>query len=225
MGHASGWGPTLSPALCSTRDERLKEGEGLPSEMDASALFGVPRTIVHAALLRLRRRSLVHARQGHGTYVMRRATAGRDRAAATAVHRLTSLRSTYGRRADGGAPGGPPPRHQAASRSRGGRTSRSCRCAASAVVWSTPSLRPPPRRGSPCRFTSTGGSAGRSTDVKRNRSTNLTISVDRLKDCRSLGASRAKDRPPERRLCNIKLRGRQDSQSDRAMIAGYEIFH
>lgn len=51
---------------------RLKEGERLPPEKEISAMFGVSRPIVRDALLRLRIDGLVHARQGSGTYVLRR---------------------------------------------------------------------------------------------------------------------------------------------------------
>lgn len=52
---------------------------------------------------------------------------------------------------------------------------------------------------SPSNFTSVGGEVGCPTNVGHNRSIYLTISVDRLRDCRALDVSRAKDRPPERR--------------------------
>ncbi|MEC9368091.1 MAG: FadR/GntR family transcriptional regulator [Pseudomonadota bacterium] len=51
---------------------RLKEGERLPTEKEICAMFGVSRPVVRDALLRLRADGLLQARQGSGTYVMRR---------------------------------------------------------------------------------------------------------------------------------------------------------
>lgn len=51
---------------------RLKEGEKLPTEKEISAMFGVSRPVVRDALNRLRADGLVQARQGSGTYVLRR---------------------------------------------------------------------------------------------------------------------------------------------------------
>lgn len=51
---------------------RLREGERLPTEKDICAMFGVSRPVVRDALLRLRADGLLQARQGSGTYVMRR---------------------------------------------------------------------------------------------------------------------------------------------------------
>jgi len=51
---------------------RLKEGEKLPTEKELSTMFGVSRPVVRAALNRLRADGLVQARQGSGTYVLRR---------------------------------------------------------------------------------------------------------------------------------------------------------
>lgn len=51
---------------------RLKEGDKLPTEKEISAMFGVSRPVVRDALNRLRADGLVQARQGSGTYVMRR---------------------------------------------------------------------------------------------------------------------------------------------------------
>lgn len=51
---------------------RLEEGEKLPTEKEISAMFGVSRPVVRDALNRLRADGLVQARQGSGTYVLRR---------------------------------------------------------------------------------------------------------------------------------------------------------
>lgn len=51
---------------------RLKEGERLPPEKEICEMFGVSRPVVRDALLRLRADGLLQARQGSGTYVMRR---------------------------------------------------------------------------------------------------------------------------------------------------------
>lgn len=51
---------------------QLREGERLPSEHRISAMFGVSRPIVRAALLRLRADGLLQARQGAGTFVLHR---------------------------------------------------------------------------------------------------------------------------------------------------------
>ncbi|MGD9867805.1 MAG: FadR/GntR family transcriptional regulator [Hyphomicrobiales bacterium] len=51
---------------------RLKEGERLPTEKEICSMFGVSRPVVRDALLRLRADGLLQARQGSGTYVMRR---------------------------------------------------------------------------------------------------------------------------------------------------------
>jgi len=51
---------------------RLREGERLPSEHRISAMFGVSRPVVRAALLRLRADGLLQARQGAGTFVLHR---------------------------------------------------------------------------------------------------------------------------------------------------------
>lgn len=51
---------------------RLKEGEKLPTEKEISTMFGVSRPVVRDALNRLRADGLVQARQGSGTYVLRR---------------------------------------------------------------------------------------------------------------------------------------------------------
>lgn len=51
---------------------RLKEGDKLPTEKEISTMFGVSRPVVRDALNRLRADGLVQARQGSGTYVLRR---------------------------------------------------------------------------------------------------------------------------------------------------------
>jgi GntR family transcriptional repressor for pyruvate dehydrogenase complex len=51
---------------------RLKEGDRLPPEKGICEMFGVSRPIVREALMRLRADGLVQARQGSGTFVMRR---------------------------------------------------------------------------------------------------------------------------------------------------------
>ncbi|WP_419729707.1 FadR/GntR family transcriptional regulator [Lichenicola sp.] len=51
---------------------RLRAGERLPSEQRISAMFGVSRPIVRAALMRLGADGLVQARQGAGTFVLHR---------------------------------------------------------------------------------------------------------------------------------------------------------
>lgn len=51
---------------------RLKEGDRLPTEKEICAMFGVSRPVVRDALLRLRADGLIQARQGSGTYVLRR---------------------------------------------------------------------------------------------------------------------------------------------------------
>ena len=54
---------------------RLKEGDRLPPEKDICETFGVSRPVVREALMRLRADGLVQARQGAGTFVMRRPAA------------------------------------------------------------------------------------------------------------------------------------------------------
>ena len=51
---------------------RLNEGDRLPPEKDICEMFGVSRPVVRDALLQLRADGLVQARQGSGTYVLRR---------------------------------------------------------------------------------------------------------------------------------------------------------
>ena len=51
---------------------RLNEGDRLPTEKEICSMFGVSRPVVREALLRLRADGLVQARQGSGTYVLRR---------------------------------------------------------------------------------------------------------------------------------------------------------
>ena len=51
---------------------RIGEGEKLPTEKEISTMFGVSRPVVRAALDRLSADGLVKARQGSGTYVLRR---------------------------------------------------------------------------------------------------------------------------------------------------------
>ncbi len=54
---------------------RLREGDRLPPEKGICEMFGVSRPIVREALMRLRADGLVQARQGAGTFVMRRPAA------------------------------------------------------------------------------------------------------------------------------------------------------
>lgn len=51
---------------------RLMEGDRLPPEKEICAMFGVSRPVVRDALSRLRADGLLQARQGSGTYVLRR---------------------------------------------------------------------------------------------------------------------------------------------------------
>lgn len=51
---------------------RLADGDRLPPEKEICAMFGVSRPVVRDALLRLRADGLLQARQGSGTYVLRR---------------------------------------------------------------------------------------------------------------------------------------------------------
>ncbi len=50
----------------------LNEGDRLPPEKEICKMFGVSRPVVRDALLRLRADGLLRARQGSGTFVMRR---------------------------------------------------------------------------------------------------------------------------------------------------------
>ncbi|RME99753.1 MAG: FadR family transcriptional regulator [Alphaproteobacteria bacterium] len=51
---------------------RLNEGDRLPPEKEICSMFGVSRPVVRDALARLRADGLLQARQGSGTYVLRR---------------------------------------------------------------------------------------------------------------------------------------------------------
>lgn len=51
---------------------RLTDGDRLPPEKEICAMFGVSRPVVRDALSRLRADGLLQARQGSGTYVLRR---------------------------------------------------------------------------------------------------------------------------------------------------------
>lgn len=51
---------------------RLEEGHRLPSENDLAGFFGVSRSVVREALLRLQNDGIVASRQGSGTYVQKK---------------------------------------------------------------------------------------------------------------------------------------------------------
>jgi GntR family transcriptional regulator, transcriptional repressor for pyruvate dehydrogenase complex len=53
-------------------DERLEAGDRLPSESRLAELFGISRTVVREALVRLASDGITEARRGAGSYVKRR---------------------------------------------------------------------------------------------------------------------------------------------------------
>lgn len=68
-------GKTLSDAVYQQIYQRISEGEWpkgtrLPTEIDLAEQFGVSRTVIREALLRLRIDGLVASRQGAGTHVI-----------------------------------------------------------------------------------------------------------------------------------------------------------